>query len=136
MFWPTEEVEWVNSLLQYEEILFFVCPQVKQLYQGVMEKMRGLQPSQGAVAVGGKMGCLERQVEQEIARRKVLGTQISQLLDSQLQILRNESQSQHAMHMAFSALLRQCIRLLILFSDSRASLSNEHIQLWYVSCAH
>ncbi|XP_053503279.1 uncharacterized protein si:dkey-103g5.4 [Ictalurus furcatus] len=102
--------------------------EVKQLYQGVLEKVQGLQPGPGAVVVGGKLECLEKQVEQEIARRKVLGTQISQLLDSQLQILRNESQSQHAMHKAFSALLRECFRLLMLVSDNQTSLWNKHIQ--------
>lgn len=109
-----------------------IYPQVKQLYQGVLEKVQGLQPGPGAVVVGGKLECLEKQVEQEIARRKVLGTQISQLLDSQLQILRNESQSQHAMHKAFSALLRECFRLLMLVSDNQTSLWNKHIQQWYV----
>ncbi|KAK3531764.1 hypothetical protein QTP70_028289 [Hemibagrus guttatus] len=102
--------------------------EVKQLYQGVLEKICGLQPDRWAMAVGCKLECLERQVEQEITRRKVLGTQISQLLESQLQILRNESQSQHAMHKAFSALLREGFRLLMLVSDSQASLWNKHIQ--------
>ncbi|XP_017347105.1 uncharacterized protein si:dkey-103g5.4 isoform X2 [Ictalurus punctatus] len=102
--------------------------EVKQLYQGVLEKVQGLQPGPGAVVVGGKLECLEKQVEQEIARRKVLGTQISQLLDSQLQILRNESQSQHAMHKAYSALLRECFRLLMLVSDNQTSLWSKYIQ--------
>ncbi|XP_058270321.1 uncharacterized protein si:dkey-103g5.4 isoform X4 [Hemibagrus wyckioides] len=102
--------------------------EVKQLYQGVLEKIRGLQPDRRAMVVGCKLECLERQVEKEISRRKVLGTQISQLLESQLQILQNESQSQHAMHKAFSPLLRECLRLLMLVSDSQASLWNKPIQ--------
>lgn len=98
--------------------------------------MRAVQPGREAVAVGGKLESLERQVEQEIARRKFLGTQISQQLDSQLQILRNESQAQHAMHKAFSALLRECFRLLTLASENQASLWNERIQHWYVLHTH
>ncbi|KAI5620779.1 hypothetical protein C0J50_19651 [Silurus asotus] len=102
--------------------------EVKQLYQGVLEKVQGLQPGWGAVVVGSKLECLQKQVEQEIARRKALGTQLSQLLDSQLQILQNESQSQQAMHKAFSALLRECFWLMKMFSDNQASLWNKHIQ--------
>ncbi|KAF7699916.1 hypothetical protein HF521_002874 [Silurus meridionalis] len=102
--------------------------EVKQLYQGVLEKVQGLQPGWGAVVVGSKLECLQKQVEQEIARRKALGTQLSQLLDSQLQILRNESQSQQAMHKTFSALLRECFWLMKMFSDNQASLWNKHIQ--------
>ncbi|TSQ58039.1 hypothetical protein Baya_11465 [Bagarius yarrelli] len=102
--------------------------EVKQVYQGVLENVRRLRPDPGTVVVGGKLECLERQVKQEIARRKVLGSQISQLLERQLQILRNESQSQHAMHRAFSPLLRECLRLLMLGSDSQDSIWNKHIQ--------
>lgn len=119
-----------------DKLLFYLHPQVKQLYQGVLEKIRGLQPDRRAVVLGCKLECLERQVEKEISRRKVMGTQISQLLESQLQILRNESQSQHDMHKAFSPLLRECFRLLMLVSDSQASLWNKNIQQWYVSHAY
>lgn len=106
---------------------------MKQVYQGVLEKISGLQTDRGTMVVGGKLECLERQVEQEIVRRKSLGTHISHLLESQLQILQNESRSQNAMHKAFSPLLRECFRLLMLVSDNEASLWNKHVQQWYVS---
>ncbi|XP_047676183.1 uncharacterized protein si:dkey-103g5.4 isoform X3 [Tachysurus fulvidraco] len=102
--------------------------EVKQLYQGVLEKIPGLQTDRGTMVLGGKLECLERQVEQEIVRRKCLGTQISHLLESQIQILQNESRSQHAMHKAFSPMLRECFRLLMLVSDNKAFLWNKHVQ--------
>ncbi|KAL7831745.1 hypothetical protein AOLI_G00292930 [Acnodon oligacanthus] len=101
--------------------------EVKQLYQGVLGKMQGLHPGWGAVA-GGKLEALERQVEQEMARRKALGTQLAQLLDSQLQILRAELRPQHTMHRAFAASLRECFRLLTLLSDNQATLWDKQIQ--------
>ncbi|KAI4880393.1 hypothetical protein NFI96_018700, partial [Prochilodus magdalenae] len=103
--------------------------EVKQLYQGVLGKVQGLHPSWGAVA-GGKLEALERQVEQEMTRRKALGTQLAQLLDSQLQILRAELRPQHTMHKAFVVRLRECFRLLALLSDTQATLWDKHIQQW------
>lgn len=68
--------------------------QVKQLYQGVLGKLRELHPGWGMF--GGKTESLERQVEQEMVRRSALGIQLTQLLDSQLQILRVEMRADHS----------------------------------------
>ncbi|KAK1786518.1 hypothetical protein P4O66_017646 [Electrophorus voltai] len=101
--------------------------EVKQLYQSVISKVQELRPAFG-VATGSKTEDLERRVERETARRKTLGLQLTQLLDSQLQMLRTELQHRRAMHTAFSAALGECVRLLPLLDDSQAHLCDTRIQ--------
>lgn len=92
--------------------------------------MRELLP--GLRMLGGKTEGLERQVEQEMGRRRALGNQLVQLLDSQLQILRVEMRAQQTMQKNFRARLRECLRLLRLIAEGQASLWDEHIQQQYV----
>ncbi len=103
--------------------------QVKQLYQGVLGKLRELHP--GRRMFGGKTEGLERQVEQEMVRRRALGNQLTQLLDSQLQILRLEMRAQQAMQKTFRARLRESVRLLRLLAEGQTSLWNKHIKQQY-----
>ncbi|KAK6297050.1 hypothetical protein J4Q44_G00331920 [Coregonus suidteri] len=89
--------------------------EVKDLYQGVMGKLKGLQLQSGWSAVGKtKEGYerLRRQVEQEVVRRRSLAQQLRHLLDSQLGVLRTELRAQQTVHRAFGARLRECVRLL------------------------
>ncbi len=103
--------------------------QVKQLYQGVLGKLRELHP--GWRMFGGKTEGLERQVEQEMVRRRALGNQLTQLLDSQLQILRVEMRAQQAMKKTFRARLRESVKLLRLLAEGQTSLWNKHIKQQY-----
>lgn len=134
-FWTDIHVEYCAQTQLNDVALLFqriaLCLQVKQLYKGLLGKMRGLHPGWRGTA-GGKLEGLERQVEQEMSRRKSLGTQLAQLLDSQLQILRAQLIPQHDVHKSFAASLRECFRLLALLSDTQASLWDKHIQQWYV----
>lgn len=61
--------------------------QVKELYQGVLEKVQLLQPF---LITEEKMGedyeRMRREVEREVVRRKTLGSQLRTLLDTQLQV--------------------------------------------------
>ncbi|XP_026082104.1 uncharacterized protein LOC113058425 isoform X2 [Carassius auratus] len=100
--------------------------EVKQLYQGVLGKLRELHP--GWRMFGGKTEGLERQVEQEMVRRRALGNQLTQLLDSQLQILRVEMRAQQAMQKTFRARLRESTRLLRLLAEGQTSLWDTHIK--------
>ncbi|XP_043114159.1 uncharacterized protein si:dkey-103g5.4 isoform X4 [Puntigrus tetrazona] len=100
--------------------------EVKQLYQGVLGKLRELHP--GWRMFGGKTEGLERQVEQEMVRRRALGSQMIQLLDSQLQILRVEMRAQRAMQKTFRARLRESVRLLRLLAEGQTSLWDRHIK--------
>ncbi|XP_055052386.2 uncharacterized protein [Misgurnus anguillicaudatus] len=100
--------------------------EVKLLYQGVMGKLRELHP--GWRMLGGKSEGLERQVEQEMVRRRALGNQVVQLIDSQLQILWVEMKAQQDMQKTFRARLRECLRLLRLHAEGQASLLDEHIK--------
>ncbi|XP_059389142.1 uncharacterized protein si:dkey-103g5.4 isoform X2 [Carassius carassius] len=100
--------------------------EVKQLYQGVLGKLRELHP--GWRMFGGKTEGLERQVEQEMVRRRALGNQLTQLLDSQLQILRVEMRVQQAMQKTFRARLRESMRLLRLLAEGQTSLWDTHIK--------
>ncbi|KAK7156390.1 hypothetical protein R3I94_006451 [Phoxinus phoxinus] len=100
--------------------------EVKQLYQGVLGKLRELHP--GWRMFGGKTEGLERQVEQEMLRRRALGNQLTQLLDSQLQILRVEMRAQQDMQKTFRARVRESARLLRLLAEGQTSLWDKHIK--------
>ncbi|XP_067306926.1 uncharacterized protein si:dkey-103g5.4 isoform X3 [Pseudorasbora parva] len=100
--------------------------EVKQLYQGVLGKLRELHPCWRMF--GGKTEGLERQVEQEMVRRRALGNQLTQLLDSQLQILRVEMRAQQSMQKTFRARLRESTRLLRLLAEGQTSLWDKHIK--------
>ncbi|KAI2656226.1 Teneurin-4 [Labeo rohita] len=104
--------------------------EVKQLYQGVLGKLRGLHP--GWRMFGGKTEGLERQVEQEMVRRRALGNQLTQLLDSQLQILRVEMRAQQVIQKTFRARLREGVRLLRLLAEGHTLLWDKHIKQQYV----
>ncbi|XP_064840268.1 uncharacterized protein si:dkey-103g5.4 [Oncorhynchus masou masou] len=89
--------------------------EVKDLYQGVMDKLKGLQLQPGWSAVGKTREGYERlrrQVEQEVIRRRSLAQQLRHLLDSQLGVLRTELMAQQTVHRTFGAHLRECVRLL------------------------
>lgn len=114
-----------------KQMLWSLCLQVKQLYNGALRTLCGLQLG-WSVLPEDKCKSLERQVEQERSRRKVLGAQLNQLLDSQLQILRAELQPQREMHKTFTAALREASWLLALYSDNQASPWDETVQPRYV----
>lgn len=67
--------------------MFHVYVQVKELYQGVLEKLQVLHP---CLITEEKMGedyeRMRREVEREVVRRKTLGSQLRTLLDTQLQV--------------------------------------------------
>ncbi|CAB1347518.1 unnamed protein product, partial [Coregonus sp. 'balchen'] len=101
--------------------------EVKDLYQGVMGKLKGLQLQSGWSAVGKtKEGYerLRRQVEQEVVRRRSLAQQLRHLLDSQLGVLRTELRAQQTVHRAFGARLREC-RVASLASEMAEQVSGE-----------
>ncbi|XP_056613166.1 uncharacterized protein si:dkey-103g5.4 isoform X2 [Triplophysa dalaica] len=100
--------------------------EVKLLYQGVMGKLRELHP--GLRMLGGKTEGLERQVKQEMVRRRVMGNQLVQLLEGQIQILRVEMRAQQTMQKNFGARLRECLRLLRLLTEGQESLWDGHIK--------
>jgi len=85
---------------------------------------------------GGKTEGLERQVEQEMVRRRALGNQLTQLLDSQLQILREEMRAQQDMQNTFRARVRESARLLRLLAESQTTLWDKHIKQQYVMERH
>lgn len=107
---------------------------MKQLYQGVLGKLRELHPDWRKF--GGKTEGLERQVEQEMVRRRALGNQLTQLLDSQLQILRVEMRAQQAMQKTFRARLRESARVLRLLAEGQTSHWEKHIKQQYVIKKH
>lgn len=95
-----------------------------------MGKLRELHP--GLRMLGGKTEGLERQVEQEMVRRRVMGNQLVQLLVGQIQILRVEMRAQQTMQKNFGARLRECLRLLRLLTEGQESLWDGHIKQQYV----
>ncbi|KAJ7990490.1 hypothetical protein DPEC_G00300860 [Dallia pectoralis] len=87
--------------------------EVKDLYQGVMGKLKGLQLRSGCPALGKTREGYERlrrQVEQEVVRRRSLAQQLRHLLDRQLGVLATELRTQQTVHKAFGARLRECVR--------------------------
>ncbi|GLD57322.1 uncharacterized protein AKAME5_000956100 [Lates japonicus] len=87
--------------------------EVKELYQGVLGKLQLLHPR---LITEERMGegyeRMRREVEREVVRRKTLASQLRTLLDSQLQVLRQERQTQQRVHSVFTTHLRECTRLL------------------------
>ncbi|XP_057207593.1 uncharacterized protein si:dkey-103g5.4 [Triplophysa rosa] len=63
-----------------------------------------------------------------MVRRRALGNQLVQLLDSQIQILRVEMRVQQTMQKNFRARLRECLRLLILLAEGQESLWDDRIK--------
>ncbi|KAM8904381.1 uncharacterized protein AB9W97_008057 [Spinachia spinachia] len=87
--------------------------EVKELYQGVLGKLQLLRPCLlTEERIGEGYERMRREMEKEVARRKTLASQLRTLLDSQLQVLRQEQQAQHRVHGVFTAQLRECTRLL------------------------
>lgn len=64
-----------------------MCIQVKELYQGVLEKLQLLHPCLIAEErVGESYERVRREVEREVVRRKSLALQLRTLLERQLQV--------------------------------------------------
>ncbi|XP_047191720.1 uncharacterized protein si:dkey-103g5.4 isoform X2 [Scophthalmus maximus] len=87
--------------------------EVKVLYQGVLGKLQLLHPRLITEERMGE-GCerMRREVEREVVRRQTLASQLRTLLDSQLQVLRQEQRAQQSVHSVFTTHLRECTRLL------------------------
>ncbi|KAM7413322.1 hypothetical protein PAMA_020625 [Pampus argenteus] len=105
--------------------------EVKELYQGVLGKLQLLHPR---LITEERMGegyeRTRREVEKEVVRRKSLASQLRTLLDSQLQVLRREQQTQQRVHSVFTAQLRECIRLLgKIYSNNQPSCEQQHQNL-------
>ncbi|XP_071353450.1 uncharacterized protein [Trachinotus anak] len=103
--------------------------EVKELYQGVLGKLQLLHPR---LITEERMGegyeRMRREVEREVVRRKTLASQLRTLLDSQLQVLRQEQQAQQRVHSVFTAHLRECTRLLSKVYNNNQPSSELHQQ--------
>ncbi|XP_054650319.1 uncharacterized protein si:dkey-103g5.4 isoform X2 [Dunckerocampus dactyliophorus] len=87
--------------------------EVKELYQGVIDKLRLLHPrslDEESTVDGHEKMRIE--VEKEVVCRRSLAAQLRTLLDSQLQVLRREQQAQQRLHSVFTAQVRECTRIL------------------------
>nr|XP_061828831.1 uncharacterized protein LOC133614686 [Nerophis lumbriciformis] len=87
--------------------------EVKELYQGVFDKLGLLHPrslDEESTVDGHEK--TRREVEKEVVRRRSLAAQLRTLLDSQLQALRREQQAQQRVHSVFTAQVRECTRIL------------------------
>ncbi|XP_062377906.1 uncharacterized protein si:dkey-103g5.4 [Sardina pilchardus] len=99
--------------------------EVKELYQGVVCKVQTLQLGCAGAATDGGVGHTEpcggrvqRELEREVARRRALAERLCQLLESQLQTLRQELQCQRHTHRTLRARVRTSLRLLGQAADS------------------
>ncbi|XP_061637981.1 uncharacterized protein si:dkey-103g5.4 isoform X4 [Phyllopteryx taeniolatus] len=87
--------------------------EVKELYQGVLEKLRLLHPCLVDEESKGEVhDKTRREVEKEVVRRRSLATHLRTQLHSQLQVLRQEQQAQQKVHSVFTAQMRECTRIL------------------------
>ncbi|KAK0146501.1 hypothetical protein N1851_014165 [Merluccius polli] len=87
--------------------------EVKELYQGVLEKLSLLRPHLPTEERGADgYERLRREVEREAGRRQSMASQLRALLDCQLQVLQQEAQIQKRVHNVFTAHLKECTRLL------------------------
>ncbi|XP_041654014.1 uncharacterized protein LOC121516688 [Cheilinus undulatus] len=87
--------------------------EVRELYQGVLGKLQLLYPHfETEERMGEGHERIRREVEREVVRRKTLASQLTTLIDSQLQVLRREQGAQQRVYSAFTAHLRECTRLL------------------------
>ncbi|XP_077467722.1 uncharacterized protein LOC144083614 [Stigmatopora argus] len=87
--------------------------EVKELYRGLCEKLRLLQPFLlDEESTGNDHDKLRREVEKEVVRRSSLAANIRTLLHTQLQVLEREQQAQQKVHSMFTAHVRECIRIL------------------------
>ncbi|CAL8351040.1 unnamed protein product [Lota lota] len=87
--------------------------EVKELYQGVLEKLSSLRPHLPTEEKGADgYERLRREVEREAERRQSKALQLRALLDCQLQVLQQEGQIQKRVHNVFTAHLKECTRLL------------------------
>ncbi|XP_057695565.1 uncharacterized protein si:dkey-103g5.4 isoform X2 [Corythoichthys intestinalis] len=87
--------------------------EVKELYQGVCEKLRLLHYfSVDEESTGDIHDKLRREVEKEVVRRRSLAANIRTLLQSQLQVLGREQQAQQKLHSVFTAHVRECTRIM------------------------
>ncbi|XP_028817043.1 uncharacterized protein LOC114768840 [Denticeps clupeoides] len=112
--------------------------EVKELYQEVVCKVQGLQPT----GIGGASEGVEHLrmgVEREAERRQGLGVQLSQLTDAQLQALRAELRIQRYTHQTVHSWMREGLRLLGQVTDSLAPLwdgQREHLLQTVAGLAH
>ncbi|XP_060928461.1 uncharacterized protein si:dkey-103g5.4 [Limanda limanda] len=105
--------------------------EVKELYQGVLGKLQLLHPRLILEErPGGGYERMRREVEREVTRRKTLASQLRTLLDSQLQVLRQEQQAQQRVLSVFTAHVRECTRLLSKVYNSNPPASELHQQNW------
>ncbi|XP_077397029.1 uncharacterized protein LOC144033090 isoform X4 [Festucalex cinctus] len=87
--------------------------EVKELYQGVLEKLRLFQPRfVDEESTGDVYDKTRKEVEKEVVRRTSLAAHLKTLLHSQLQIFRREQQAQQKVHSVFTAQVRECTRIL------------------------
>ncbi|XP_061538031.1 uncharacterized protein si:dkey-103g5.4 isoform X7 [Phycodurus eques] len=87
--------------------------EVKELYQGVLEKLRLLHPCLVDEESKGEVHDKTRtEVEKEVVRRRSLAAHLRTQLHSQLQVLRQEQQAQQKVHSVFTAQMRECTRIL------------------------
>lgn len=80
------------------------CVQVKELYQGVLGKLRLLHPrliTEERTGEGYEM--LRKEVEKEVVRRKSLASQLRTLLDSQLQVYDATNSTLHIPHCGYNS---------------------------------
>ncbi|KAG7479263.1 hypothetical protein JOB18_021861 [Solea senegalensis] len=103
--------------------------EVKDLYQGVLGKLQPLHPRLLTQETMGE-GCerIQREVEREVVRRKTLASKLRTLLESQLQVLREEQRAQQRVHGVFTAHLRECNRLLSRIYNTNQSFCEAHQQ--------
>ncbi|XP_051935125.1 uncharacterized protein LOC127609336 isoform X2 [Hippocampus zosterae] len=87
--------------------------EVKELYQGVLEKLRLLHPRLvDEESTGDVCDKTRREVEKEVGRRRSLAAHLRTLLHAQLQVLRREQEAQQKVHNVFTAQLRECTKIL------------------------
>ncbi|XP_077422396.1 uncharacterized protein LOC144052329 isoform X3 [Vanacampus margaritifer] len=87
--------------------------EVKELYQGVLEKLWLLHPRLvDEESTGDVYDKTRREVEKEVVRRRSLAAHLKTLLHTQLQVLRREQQAQQKVHSVFTAQVRECTRIL------------------------
>ncbi|XP_067362811.1 uncharacterized protein [Channa argus] len=105
--------------------------EVKELYQGVLGKLDLLNPRQiTEEKVGDSYERMRMEVKREVVRRKSLASQLMTLLDSQLQVLRQEQQAQQRVHSVFTTHLRECTRLLSKVYHNNQPSCELHQQNW------
>ncbi|CAG6003331.1 unnamed protein product [Menidia menidia] len=101
--------------------------EVKELYQGVLGKLKLLHPRMiPEERVGDGYERIRREMEREVARRKTLASQMRTLLESQLQLLKSEQQAKLRVYSTFMSQLRECTRILSKVCSPQPSFETQH----------